>query len=99
MPNWTKTLNIADLHKAYQAHELSVKDLAHKVADQVDRLYQTGHGQVERLYSEPNGSDLDEIIMYLRAFDDEDDIDGYDTVLKELYDWADYDHRLWVKTF
>ena len=91
MINWKSTLNISDLHRAHRAGEITVQELA---AGVVTRF------KANRFAKEDEGFAAEEIIDWLEDLSEDPDatVNDYDGVLNELYNFADYDHRIWVKT-
>jgi len=37
--------------------------------------------------------------LNFQDLDERADFDAFDVVMEQLYDWADWDKRLWIKTF
>jgi hypothetical protein len=89
MADWKTVLDISDLHSAYKRGDLLPSALAKSV---VERLKKNKFALLEaETYSE-----VEEIIF---EFNDVDDIDDYDEALEQLYDFANIDHRIWIKTY
>lgn len=84
MPEWKTKVNIVDLHSAFQDGKITVQELAAGVA--------------KRLKLNRYAEELEEIIDYFISLseDPKADVEEYDYVLSELYDFADFDHRIWV---
>jgi hypothetical protein len=89
MNNWKHQVNIASLHKQYQAGELSPRELANSVASLLTTFI------VPKF---PDDLKLEEIIDGFYYFQDTDTINDYDVILGELYNWADY-NRVWINCF
>ena len=76
---------------------VKVGDLVEKWNDGGLTFEETRDGFVERLRAAGiEDQDFANIVNELEAAPD---MDEADTVLDALYDWADYDKRLWFQTF
>jgi hypothetical protein len=95
MPQWKARVNIGDLHQSYQDGNLSVSDLALSVHQ---RLASHSYYQNDELYEYQEITDWFEDVAE-DAQNGKADINDYDSVLRELYDWGDDENRLWVDTF
>lgn len=84
MPEWKTKVSIVDLHDAFHDKKITVQELAAKVA--------------KRLKLNRYAEELEDIIdgFISLSEDPEAEIDEYDYWLHELYDFADFDHRIWV---
>ena len=83
MANWKNKLEIGDLHRAYQSQELSITELAIKLADRLVKApFYLRHKNI-----------LQSIILDLA---DVESVDNYDNCLEALYDWADVNHNCWL---
>jgi hypothetical protein len=80
---WDYIVKVGDLVEAYQAGELTFEE--------------TRDGFVERLRA--SGIKSESFTDIVDQLADADDMDEADIVLDALYDWADYDKRLWFQTF
>jgi hypothetical protein len=91
MTNWKTTLDIADLHQAHRAGDITIQEVAAGVAKRFKK---------NRFAKEDEGFQAEDIIDWLEdlAEDPNATPNDYDGVLNELYNFADWDHRIWVKT-
>ncbi len=89
---WKATIKIGDLHARYQAGELPIVEVAKQLADRVEK-----YRDKTFLEESDEWCELDDIIFWFR--EDVQDVNDYDGVLAELYNWADEGHRLWVDKF
>lgn len=83
MANWKKTLDISDLHQALGDGTMSITELAKSVH--------------ERCMSKNMPHDC-EFLEIANAFLGVEDVEDYDDALSSLYDYGDFNHRLWIKT-
>ena len=83
MTNWKETLNIADLHSAYEAGTLPVEKLAAEVYARCMKL----KCAKDSIFTDAAS-----------AFIDIDDVDDYDDALTGLYNYGDMGNRLWIRT-
>lgn len=87
MANWQSKIDVKDIWKAAQAGKLTAQEVGQKMAAKLKKL---PPGLKDR--------DLRDIQEDFEALGGQDTFDDLDNVLDRLYDWADYDHRLWVGT-
>lgn len=85
MPDWNRQLDITDIAKAYRADEIGVKELCAKVGKRVLAIRDFG-GEHEDLDDERR--EIGEEFEYIGTQEDTE-IDDFDAVLSNLYDWAD----------
>lgn len=57
---------------------------------------EVGKALADRVQKNRYAGELEDIIYELRVVDD---VDDYDWCLEQLYDFGDYDHRIWINTF
>ncbi|AKF13270.1 hypothetical protein PHIN3_3 [Sinorhizobium phage phiN3] len=95
MAKWLQTLDISEAWQATSDDDTKLPEL---VADVIAKL------KALRPYKEEyieNGRQ--QVIDEFEMFDPGDDLDGFDAVMSELYDWADQStiggKVCWVKTF
>jgi len=83
MSNWTHKLKLKDLHSAFEAEELTAEKLGTEVATRVRTLIKQN--------TPPIPIDLiEEAEEIAWSFENDiGDVEDYDKVLGELYDWAD----------
>lgn len=81
---WKTKVHLEDLHSAFHDGKITIQEVAAGVA--------------KRLKLNKYAEELEEIIDYFISLseDPEADVEEYDYVLGELYDFADFDHRIWV---
>jgi hypothetical protein len=84
MTNWKTKVVLTDLHEAFEGGDITVSEVAEALAD--------------RLEKNPYHKDLEDLIEELRS-GDLTEVDDYDDVLMELYDFGDEDHRIWFEMF
>jgi hypothetical protein len=91
MTLWQTTLDIKDLHEAYKAGTMDIRQVAAGVAKRLQR----------NKYAE----DLDSVIIELEEIgcDAQTSLkeltNEYDCCLDEICDFGDFEHRIWVKAF
>lgn len=83
MTNWTHNLELKDLHNKHESGEMGISQVASTVAIRLKALIATN--------TPPISEDLKEEAEELaERFENEiDDVEDYDNVLSDLYDWAD----------
>jgi len=82
MAKWKKTLDISDLHQAYGDGSITIIQVAKEV-----------HSRCLKL--KINDIQFMNITSNFLLIED---IDDYDSVLSDLYDFGDEDHKLWINT-
>ena len=90
MANWRSKIDVKTEWAAFENDDLTVQ--------QVARL------MVEKLNKIPHflkDDDLGLIVEQFESIAEEKHVEegDFDSVLRELYDWADDGHRLWIATF
>jgi hypothetical protein len=88
MAEWKTTLNLADLHTSHKAGEITIQQVAAGVVARLKRNRFAEEWQVLDVIDRLEGV----------AEDATATADDYDEALSELYDFADRDHQIWVKT-
>jgi DNA-binding ferritin-like protein len=98
---WQTKIVIGDLHEKHEEGKIEVQAVARALAE---RIKTNGFylAEVKRdqdpnsLSHEDNG--LVAIVEDLESIADDEDADvaDYDFVLRDLYDWADHNKRIWV---
>jgi hypothetical protein len=90
---WKATIDLWDIHETYQNGVIDINGCAVQLADRLDvyrdRNYNTDSVEFD---------ELSEFSYWLRN-DVDGDVDNYDGMLREIYDWADQDKRLWLNSF
>ena len=92
---WDHTIIIGHLHAQYKASQITLFELCQRVAKLI--------GRVKAKYAESSNEhwELDEIEGYF-IWDQEDfeaeeiTRSDYNLWLSELYDWGDFNKRLWI---
>jgi len=79
MVHWKYKLNFKLLFEAYKEGNITLKELAEKIADRLEKSH--FYAEYER--------DLEGIVDELRGFEDDDDNKYFDDIFGSLYDWAD----------
>lgn len=97
MSNWTNTLNLKDLWEARKDSNITLQKMGKIIAKRIRKL---------RCYKD-NDFELEEIAYSFEFI--EEDVDEFDDVLEQLYDWADsplptpegemQKKLCWIKTF
>ncbi len=77
MSNWINRLNLKDLWKARAKGELTIQELGKRIARRIEKLH---------CYDRYK-DDLQTIVMDFEIVDE--DVEEFDNILEELYDWAD----------
>lgn len=89
MANWKSKLDLSDIWEQYDNDELSIQNVSKMVAERL------------RACRYKNDKDVVDIIERFESLADEssaDNIDDFDDVLADLYEFGNIDHRLWVQT-
>lgn len=86
MIEWKTRINIIDLYEAYKDGNLVITEVARQLASRLSKNKYIEDWQ------------LQDIVDNFESFAEEgkENINKYDIILKELYDFADYDHRIWI---
>lgn len=87
MANWKEKLMLNDLYKKIDDTILSVNEAGKQVANRIRKLK----------YYKKYIDELEEIADNFE-FDCED-VEDFDRNLEELYNFGDFNHRLWIQTF
>ncbi len=88
MENWQYKINIKSIHDKYQETN-NLDSLKASMAEECRLLAQ-------RVRLAPDVKILGVIGKHFKAAQD---INEYDAVLDELYNWGDYNHKCWIGTF
>lgn len=83
MANWETTVEIGDIHEAYNEDEIDIKEVGRRVAARLR----------ENKYAEYLSEQIDALEQ------GEYDADGYDEILSEIYDFGDNGHRIFLNPF
>lgn len=93
MANWKYTIDVSDLWAAYRNKAQTIQEIARGLAT---RLRETIG---ERDVDEDLKTILEELDEIAEDNDDEIALQRFDgCALYDLYNWADYLHRLWLRT-
>lgn len=89
MADWKQRVDISDLHLDFEEGRREIVGVAWQVATRLMTLsyYKTDptfHELVDEMSGAGTHSSMDE--------------EDYDSLLSDLYDWGDVDHRLWINT-
>jgi hypothetical protein len=84
---WKYTINIAAEHAAYQAEEIDVPELGRQVA-----------AKIQTCQAYRSDRSLRGIADQFAALNDNSDINDYDNILAELYNWGDWQKTCWIET-
>lgn len=79
MANWKTNIPIGDLHEEFENGLKTVQEVGKELAA---RLRKSPHAQDDRII---------DLVDQLEALDD---VEDYDYLLQELYDFGDQDHRI-----
>lgn len=86
MANWKYSIDIADAWRSAST-EGDIKNLCNVLVKELEKIPY-------------HDSQLKNIILKFKKFDDNtQDGNDFDIIMKKLYDWADFNNRLWIKTF
>lgn len=78
MSNWIHKLNLKDLWKAQEEGKLTTQELGKKVAKRIREAF------FYKKYEK-------ELMVIAHEFENiEDDVEEFDELLNDLYDWADF---------
>jgi len=87
MANWKYT---TDFSMFYRSDSFTVKEKAGLIAKKLDKIYQ-----------KTVSIDLEDIIYNFRDFSESSDdltVEDFDCLMEDLYNYADRDHMIWIKT-
>lgn len=84
MQNWKHQIELGDLHNKHEKGELTIQEVGKQLGNRLEKL---------RLKYYPEDWHLEEYVWWLH--DDVNDVNDYDNILAEIYDWAD-DNRVWL---
>ena len=95
MANWQHRIDVRETWKDYKAGRRSVSEVAGIVERKLRDLQ-----EADILLLPILDHELEDICLELgEIVDDQDnDVERFDDVLEQLYDWADAGHHLWVGT-
>ncbi len=94
MANWKYQTSIKTIHDTYQ-DTLDLEQLKTAMAAKVRQLATKTISIADRDYF----SDSEILETLAQNFEIVKDIDEYDEVLSELYDWGDAGHKCWIGSF
>lgn len=83
MANWKKKLDLKDLAEKFDNEEMTATEVGQEVSKRLAELYPEGQRDLE-------------IEDFIARFNEIEDEDEFDSLIDELYDWGDADHRLWI---
>ena len=86
MANWLNVIKIGPEWEKTRDGEMTIPELAQLLAAKLRDV---------------RGSDavLRDIRLAFEGLDEEADTDDFDKIIGRLYDWGDYNHRLFIDTF
>lgn len=82
--HWKCKINVAHLFDDYHEDKIGVKELANGLAEAL---------QSTKYANEPRLIDL------IDELGEIDDVDTFDVVMEEIYEWADEGNRIWINTY
>jgi hypothetical protein len=85
MPRWQNRIDVREEHRKAAKDEITP--------------HEYGQIMAEKLKAVPGDSDLLYIRDAFAALPESATWDDFDVPLERLYNWGDYNHRLWVATF
>lgn len=77
MSNWVNRLDLKDLWKAKDENKLTIQELAKEVAKRIKNKY----------FYDRYKDELEDIVINFETCSD--DVEEFDSILSDLYDWAD----------
>lgn len=93
MANWKHVINISDEYRLFNDEECTVQDVALKIHTELKLSPYTLNDEIvsvlDRLTSITENSSLN----------DPDDVEDFNDIINDIYDFGDVDNRLFVKTF
>ncbi len=83
MPQWKTTVRLGDLHVPYQVSKMTIQDVGKELAKRL-----RANKYVEDIEMDCTGAleDLEQGVKNAEEYDD---------ILKELYDFGDFNNRIW----
>jgi hypothetical protein len=87
--NWKYFIDLFDLINLYQQGRLDPFHLGHAVVSRIKDM----NSLCEEFVAN------DEFNRILNNFESIQDVDHFDGILNDLYDWGDEDKRLFIKTY
>lgn len=99
MAHWNRTIKgYGDISEAYDADEIDAQEAGRRMAallrEQIADVLALGPGEETRDGLMNNGT----IDLTVMDFDAIEDVEDFDNVLGNLYDWAD-DNLVWIDPF
>jgi hypothetical protein len=92
MANWKSKIDVSDLMEKYHDDELALTALSKGVAERVRA------NKFAKEKDSSTGERLETIALGFDDIDDDEDEDGFDYWLEQLYNLGDFDHLIWIKT-
>ena len=93
MKQWQASIDVWDIHGAYQSGDITIDECAVKLADRLDDYRDETF--------DPESEEFDQLsgFSYWLRNDVGGDVENYDGILCSVYDWADQGKRLWLSKF
>jgi hypothetical protein len=89
MANWKHTLDLSDIWNSEPNSELYT-EISKRLTAKAAEMKNAG------TITEEDYDDLCDVSDDIQSITD---VEDFDNLWDEVYDWADHDHRLWIKTF
>jgi hypothetical protein len=90
MANWKTAIDIKGLHEDYKAGIITIQQVAGGLALRLkaNKYFYEFDREIEELedLAQDNETHKDELVEW------------YDTILRSIYDFGDFNHRIWIKT-
>jgi hypothetical protein len=91
---WQASIDVWDIHGSYQSGDITIDECAVKLAERLESYRDKTNFSIDSDEFE----ELTELATQLR-YDVEGDVENYDGILCDIYDWADEGKRLWLSSF
>ena len=95
MTDWLNKLDVSNLWKQFDNDEVNPQEVANEMTKRLNFIYnkhniRTGY--------------LDELTDVINQFeelsqDESATLSEFNSIMSDLYDWADFNHNCWIKTF
>jgi len=85
MKKWKYRLELKDLWDKRNGGEITIQQMGKEISKRIKNL--------------PCYKQEEDLEIISDDFEFIEDIDNFDNVLEQLYNWADYDKKCWIKTF
>jgi len=83
MARWKSTVHLTDLHDAHRNGTMTIQEVGKQLAIRLKSNMYAKHDLLDEIEELEDGVE---------------DVDHYDSILHNIYDFGDYGHRIWIET-